>query len=140
MYVFSQIESSFFVSNYALTVIIFPLWIIDSGEIDHMMRDRVMFVEYQRFQLKVGGYILKTILAMRFNALAHASQTYKKKSPLLHDVIYVLDIQRNLIFVSYLLVFCYKLIFQLDIIDIIYKDSASWDPYMPKTMIRLETK
>ena len=102
----------FFVTSHVFVANFAPMWTVDSTATEHVARDRVGFVEY--CQIPVGCRGIKVGNGASVEVLGIG--TYKLelrggRTLLLHDVLYVPGIWRNLLFVVTLLRLGFRFIF-----------------------------
>jgi hypothetical protein len=88
----------------------YPLWTVDSGATDHVVKDRDLFVNFRRIPqgskwLYVGN---KSCVPVKGMGTCKVDMR-DGRTLLLHNVLFVLKIRRNLIFVVVLLRFGFTL-------------------------------
>ncbi|KAG5553390.1 hypothetical protein RHGRI_011316 [Rhododendron griersonianum] len=110
---FDFVSRTIFVSSHVMVAHSFPAWTVDSGATEHIVRDRVGYVEYRRIpkgsqDIKVGNGASVEVLGIG---------TYKLdlrggRTLMLHDVLFAPDIRRNLLSLVTLLRLGFKFVFE----------------------------
>ena len=98
-----------------------PMWTVDSRATDHVARDRGAFVEYRRIQLGRRWIYVGNNSRVKVKSIDTCKLTFCGGRILfLHDILYALDIWRNLIYVVVLLRLGYVFHFYGDCVDIMF--------------------
>ena len=102
----NPISHCVFVTSHVMIAYSTPVWTVDSAATDHVARDRVGFVEFRRIPIGSRNITVGNGASVEVLGIG----TYKLDlqgghTPLLHDVLYAPEIQRNLLSLLVLLRF-----------------------------------
>ena len=129
-----------YVNSCLMLVETIPFWIVDSTTIEHVARDRISFVEFNR--------ILKGSRCINVENNASVAVlgicTYKLKLQkvahfYLHDVLYALKVQRNLISMLVLLEIGFSIIFENGCVKILLDNIYYGSGYLLNDFMVLDT-
>nr|XP_009793136.1 PREDICTED: uncharacterized protein LOC104240047 [Nicotiana sylvestris] len=96
--------SAIYVSSTVLLTESYPVWIIDSRATDHVSRDREAFIEFRRVPPGSNHVYVGNNAKLEVKEIGTCIMDMRGgQSLMLHDVLYVPEIQRNLVSVSVLL-------------------------------------
>jgi hypothetical protein len=108
----NPISCCVFVTSHVMIAHSTPVWTVDSVATDHVARDRVGFVEFHRIPIGSKNITVRNRASVEVLGIG----TYKLdlqdgRTLLLHDVLYGLEIQRNLLYLLVLLRLGFRFVF-----------------------------
>ena len=112
-------NSCAYVSSYVMLTESIPLWTIDSAATDHIARDQGAYIEFRRISFGTRWIYVGNNSKVEVKGIGTCKLKLSKGRTLfLHDVLYALDIRRNLVSMLVLLSLGFNLIFHDSIMEL----------------------
>ena len=129
-----------YVNSCLMLVKIVPFWTVDSAATDHVARDRTSFVEFRRISkgsrcIYMGNNASAAVLGIGTCKL----ELRGGRTLYLHDVLYALEIRRNLVYVLVLLELGFSIMFENGCVKILLDNIYYGSGYLLDDFMVLDT-
>ena len=129
-----------FVSSYLMLIETVPYWNVDSTAIDHIARDRNAYVDLCRILKESRSIYMGNNTSVDVLGIGTCILLMRKGRTLyLYDVLFALEVSRNLVFVVVLVKIGFKIVFEQDYVKVLLENIVYGYGFLSDGFILLDT-